>query len=118
MTSGSARVLTVALFPARAPRGRREPVARALCRSLEWLTRMSQVVQIGQVLAGKYRVEQVLGQGGMGVVVAAMHLQLGQLVALKFLLPHMCEHGEGCGPLFARGARSGTNSERARRARD
>ncbi len=66
---------------------------------------MSQVVQIGQVLAGKYRVEQVLGQGGMGVVVAAMHLQLGQLVALKFLLPHMCEHGEAVAR-FSREARA------------
>ncbi|HTA88434.1 MAG TPA: protein kinase [Polyangiaceae bacterium] len=66
---------------------------------------MSQVVQVGQVLAGKYRVEQVLGQGGMGVVVAAMHLQLGQLVALKFLLPHMCEHGEAV-VRFSREARA------------
>ncbi len=38
----------------------------------------------GDVLAGKYRVERVIGQGGMGVVVAATHLQLDQLVALKF----------------------------------
>lgn len=41
----------------------------------------------GDVLAGKYCVEQVLGVGGMGVVVAALHMQLGQRVALKFLLP-------------------------------
>ena len=41
----------------------------------------------GQVLAGKYRVERMLGQGGMGVVVAAHHLQLDEKVALKFLLP-------------------------------
>ena len=37
---------------------------------------------------GKYRVERVLGEGGMGVVVAATHLQLlEQRVALKFMLP-------------------------------
>lgn len=42
-------------------------------------------VQIGQVLAGKYRVDRVLGVGGMGVVVAAMHMQLDQMVALKFI---------------------------------
>src|SRR5476649_1025836 len=37
----------------------------------------------GQVLAGKYRVERVLGVGGMGVVVAAHHLQLDERVAIK-----------------------------------
>ncbi len=39
----------------------------------------------GDVLAGKYRVERVLGTGGMGYVVAARHLQLDQMVAMKFL---------------------------------
>jgi eukaryotic-like serine/threonine-protein kinase len=43
-------------------------------------------VRTGDVLAGKYRVERVLGVGGMGVVVCAMHLQLEQRMALKFLL--------------------------------
>ena len=47
------------------------------------------VVPIGAVLAGRYRVEHVLGQGGMGVVVKAMHLQLHQPVAMKFLLPEV-----------------------------
>jgi eukaryotic-like serine/threonine-protein kinase len=46
-------------------------------------------VPIGAVLAGRYRVERVLGQGGMGVVVKAMHLQLHQPVAMKFLLPEV-----------------------------
>ncbi len=40
----------------------------------------------GEVIGGKYVVERVLGIGGMGAVVAARHLQLGQRVALKFLL--------------------------------
>jgi eukaryotic-like serine/threonine-protein kinase len=44
-------------------------------------------VRPGEVLAGKYRVERVLGIGGMGVVVAAHHIQLDEPVALKFLLP-------------------------------
>ena len=46
---------------------------------------MSSSVKPGDVLAGKYRVERVLGSGGMGYVVAARHLQLDQLVAMKFL---------------------------------
>src|SRR5580704_14011169 len=45
----------------------------------------------GDVLAGKYKVERLLGAGGMGVVVAARHLQLDQLVALKFVLPKALE---------------------------
>lgn len=44
-------------------------------------------VREGEVIADKYRVERVLGVGGMGVVVAAMHLELEERVALKFLLP-------------------------------
>ncbi|HVU02988.1 MAG TPA: serine/threonine-protein kinase [Polyangiaceae bacterium] len=39
----------------------------------------------GDVLAGKYRVESVVGAGGMGIVVAAQHLTLGQTVAVKLL---------------------------------
>jgi eukaryotic-like serine/threonine-protein kinase len=39
----------------------------------------------GTVLAGKYRVERLLGEGGMGWVVVATHLQLEQRVALKFM---------------------------------
>jgi serine/threonine-protein kinase len=41
----------------------------------------------GAVIAGKYRVERTLGEGGMGIVVAATHLGLEQRVAIKFLLP-------------------------------
>jgi eukaryotic-like serine/threonine-protein kinase len=41
----------------------------------------------GEIVARKFQIDRVLGQGGMGVVVAATHLHLGQRVALKFLLP-------------------------------
>jgi serine/threonine-protein kinase len=39
----------------------------------------------GTVIDARYRVERMLGRGGMGVVVEARHLQLDTLVALKFL---------------------------------
>lgn len=48
----------------------------------------------GSLLAGKYRVERVLGAGGMGVVVAAIHEELHQRVAVKFLHPSALGHGE------------------------
>lgn len=41
-------------------------------------------VPIGSVLLGKYRVDGVIGEGGMGVVLRAYHLQLRECVALKF----------------------------------
>lgn len=43
-------------------------------------------VKAGDILLGKYRVEQLLGMGSMGVVVAAVHMGLGQRVAMKFML--------------------------------
>ncbi|MFO0740101.1 MAG: serine/threonine-protein kinase [Labilithrix sp.] len=41
----------------------------------------------GQVLEGRYRIESLLGAGGMGVVALAHHLHLDERVALKFILP-------------------------------
>jgi serine/threonine protein kinase len=44
-------------------------------------------LQAGEIVAGKFCVERVIATGGVGIVVAARHLQLGETVALKFLLP-------------------------------
>jgi serine/threonine protein kinase len=43
----------------------------------------------GTILAGKYRVDRVLGAGGMGVVLAAYHLELEEPVAIKLMLPEI-----------------------------
>ena len=49
---------------------------------------------MGEVLAGKYRLERIIGRGGMGIVVAAHHVQLDERVAIKFLLPGMASSAE------------------------
>jgi serine/threonine protein kinase len=52
-------------------------------------------VQAGDMLAGKYRVERVLGVGAMGVVVSAVHVELAERRAIKFMLPSMLADTEG-----------------------
>lgn len=43
----------------------------------------------GELIAGKYRVDAVLGAGGMGVVLAATHLDLDRKVAVKVIRPEL-----------------------------
>ena len=45
----------------------------------------------GTVLLGKYRIDEIIGTGGMGRVVRASHQYLAQSVAIKILLPQMAE---------------------------
>jgi serine/threonine-protein kinase len=49
----------------------------------------------GALLAGKYRVERLLGRGGMGAVFAAQHEVLGRRVAIKLLLTDTAQSEEG-----------------------
>lgn len=44
-------------------------------------------VRPGDLIAAKYRVERLIGEGGMGAVFEARHMELGQQVAIKVLLP-------------------------------
>jgi serine/threonine-protein kinase len=62
-------------------------------------------LQVGDVLLGKYRIDRVLGAGGMGMVLAAHHLKLGQRVAIKLLLPEALED-ESSSVRFEREARA------------
>ncbi len=50
---------------------------------------MAVPVSVGSVVAERYRVDGILGSGGMGVVVMATHLVLKQRVAIKFLRPEV-----------------------------
>ncbi len=60
---------------------------------------------IGDVIAGKYEVLKLIGSGGMGYVVSAMHVELGEVVALKFLRPEALQIEELV-ERFAREARA------------
>lgn len=67
--------------------------------------RMAVPVELGEIVAAKYRVEQELGGGGMGVVFAATHVHLEQRVALKFLSEDSAKNPELV-ERFAREARA------------
>jgi serine/threonine protein kinase len=45
----------------------------------------SSLIVTGSVLAGKYRLDALIGEGGMGSVWSATHVGLGQAVAIKFI---------------------------------
>lgn len=51
----------------------------------------TEIVSPGEVIAGKFRVERILGAGGMGVVVEARDVDLDDRVAIKLLLPAALE---------------------------
>jgi hypothetical protein len=53
------------------------------------------MLEVGQIIDGKYRVEGLLGQGGMGAVYAGLHLHIDSRVAIKVLLPEVTQSPEG-----------------------
>ena len=59
----------------------------------------------GDVIAGKYRIDAVIGTGGMGVVLGAEDTSLGRRVAIKMLAPSKAGK-EGAGARFLREARA------------
>jgi eukaryotic-like serine/threonine-protein kinase len=46
----------------------------------------------GQVVGGKYRVDRLIGTGGMGTVWVGIHEALGHKVAIKFIKPAYASH--------------------------
>ena len=49
---------------------------------------------IGKVLDGRYQIEDVLGEGGMGIVYRAVHTTLGKQLAIKVLRPEVSRKEE------------------------
>jgi serine/threonine protein kinase len=70
-------------------------------RILSFLNEM----KTGNVVNGRYLIEEQLGSGGMGSVYAAHHVQLGTKLAIKVLLPELLSDPEAIGR-FDREARA------------
>ncbi|MDH5491968.1 MAG: protein kinase, partial [Myxococcales bacterium] len=49
---------------------------------------------VGQVIDGRYEIERVLGEGGMGLVYKARHVVLGKPLAIKVLRPEVSKDSE------------------------
>lgn len=49
---------------------------------------LATLLHSGELIVGKYRLERLVGRGGMSVVFAAEHETLRQRVAIKFLVEH------------------------------
>jgi serine/threonine protein kinase len=77
--------------PARAPAARPAPAVEPQIdpESDEELANL-----VGEVVDGRYRVERLLGTGGMGAVYEAEHIEIGKKVALKVLHPQFSRQAD------------------------
>ena len=54
----------------------------------------------GDVIAGKYRIDSLIGEGGMGAVFSATHVHTGRRMAVKWLLPDVATSDAAIQRLF------------------
>jgi serine/threonine-protein kinase len=54
-------------------------------------TQMSKDFYVGKTLQGNYFIERLVGKGGMAWVYKTMHVKFREPMAIKILLPHICE---------------------------
>jgi serine/threonine-protein kinase len=52
------------------------------------------------VIAGKYRIDSLIGEGGMGAVFSAIHVHTGRRLAVKWLLPDVARSDAAIQRLF------------------
>ena len=67
---------------------------------------------VGQIVEGRYRIERIIGKGGMGTVYACRHIVVGKLAAIKVLRAGV-ERSEGVLQRFIREAQT-ANAIRSR----
>src|SRR2546426_5129702 len=70
------------------------PGVNAWARETESILMTSLDRYVGQILDDKYRLERLLGQGGMGAVYLATHLGTDRYVALKLIAPQFMRNRE------------------------
>jgi serine/threonine protein kinase len=54
----------------------------------------------GDLIAGKYRIDSLIGEGGMGAVFSASHVHTGRRLAVKWLLPDVARSSAAIQRLF------------------
>ena len=79
------------LFDANAANARRSSIRRPSGDS-SGLHAGDAILQVGDVLGGRYEILQLLGQGGMGAVYKALDREVDRFVALKLIRPELASN--------------------------
>ncbi len=69
-------------------------VSRAMSEPVAVTRGLPSTIREGEILGGKYRLEKEIGRGSMGTVWSAVHLTLGQRVAIKLIAAEHAQAAE------------------------